>query len=50
MNVLKSAEILAVHPNTIYARLQRILDVTGLDAKEYHALNELLIVADCRAR
>ena len=48
MNVLKAAEKLSVHPNTIYARLQKILDITGLEARSYHALNELLIVADCR--
>jgi hypothetical protein len=49
MNVLKSAEKLSVHPNTIYARLGKILDATGLDARSYHALTELLIVADCKS-
>lgn len=48
MNVLKAAQRLSVHPNTIYSRLQKILDITGLDARSYHALSELLIVADCR--
>ncbi len=48
MNVLKAAERLSLHPNTIYARLQKLLDVTGQDAKNFHALSELLIVADCR--
>lgn len=47
MNVLKAAEALGVHPNTLYARLQKIFDVTGLDAKSYHALTELLIVVEC---
>jgi hypothetical protein len=47
MNVLRSAEQLAVHPNTIYARLARIKETTGLDARSFHALNELLIVAEC---
>ena len=50
MNVLKAAETLSVHPNTIYARMQRILDATGLDARSFHALNELLIIAECRPR
>jgi len=50
MNVLKTAEQLSVHPNTIYTRFQRILDITGSDARSYHALTELLIVADCRYR
>ena len=48
MNVLKAAGKLSVHPNTLYARLQKILDITGLEARSYHALTELLIVADCR--
>lgn len=48
MNLLKAAEALSLHPNTIYARFQRIRDITGLDARSYHALSELLLVADCR--
>ena len=50
MNVLKAADDLSVHPNTIYARMQRILDLTDLDARSYHALTELLIVAECSSR
>ncbi len=48
MNVLQAAEKLKVHPNTIYSRLQKILDITGLEARSYHALTKLLIVADRR--
>jgi DNA-binding PucR family transcriptional regulator len=48
--VLKAAERLGVHPNTVYSRLQRIIDITGLDARNYHALTELLIIADCTRR
>ena len=48
MNVLKTAQSLQLHPNTIYARFQKIYDLTGLDAKAFHDLNELLIVADCK--
>ena len=48
MNVLQAAKTLSVHPNTIYSRLQRIADITGLEARSYHALTELLIVADYR--
>jgi hypothetical protein len=47
MNVLKSAQHLDVHPNTIYARMQRIRDVTALDPLRYHALNEMLLAVDC---
>ena len=50
MNVLKAADDLSVHPNTIYARMQKILDMTEQDARSYHALTELLIVADCSSR
>jgi hypothetical protein len=48
MNVLKAARLLAVHPNTIYSRMLRIADITGLDGLGYHALTELLLTADCR--
>lgn len=47
MNVLKAAQALGVHPNTIYARLQRIADISGLDARSLHPLIDLLIVCDC---
>ncbi|MFN0039075.1 MAG: PucR family transcriptional regulator [Burkholderiales bacterium] len=50
MNVLKAAEVLSVHPNTIYSRMQRIQDITQLDARSFHGLGELLIIADCSAR
>ena len=49
MNVLKAARELAVHPNTIYTRMQRIADITGQNGLEYHALTELLLTADCRS-
>ena len=48
MNVLKTAEQLAVHPNTIYLRLQRIQALTGLEPRSYSGLSELLVVADCQ--
>ena len=47
MNVLRTAEALSVHPNTIYARMQRIRAVSGKDALAYHDLTELLLVAEC---
>ena len=47
MNVLKAAQTLGVHPNTVYARLQRIFDISGLQARSFNALNDLLIVCDC---
>ena len=46
MNVLKSAEQLNVHPNTIYARMQKIRDVTTLNPLCYHALTEMLLAVD----
>ena len=48
MNVLRAAKLLAVHPNTIYARVQRIYDITGKNPLSYHDLTELLLAADCR--
>ena len=48
MNVLKAAVRLSIHSNTVYARFQRIEEVSGLRASHYHALNELLIVAGSR--
>ncbi|MEO7244613.1 MAG: helix-turn-helix domain-containing protein [Rubrivivax sp.] len=48
MNVLKAGLRLALHPNTVYARMNRIRDVTGLNARAYSALTDLITVADAR--
>ena len=48
MNVLQAAKTLSVHPNTIYARAQRITDVTGKSPLSYHALTEMLLATECR--
>ena len=48
MNVLQAAKQLAVHPNTIYARAQKISDITGKNLLNYHELTELLLAAECR--
>lgn len=45
MNLLKTARQLGIHANTVYARFDRILALTGRDARGFDALNELLIVA-----
>jgi hypothetical protein len=47
MNVQKAARILGKHPNTVYTRIERIKDLTGLDGQRYHDLTELLLAADC---
>jgi PucR C-terminal helix-turn-helix domain/GGDEF-like domain len=47
MNILQAALSLGVHPNTVYARLLRIFDITGLQARSFTALTDLLIVCDC---
>ena len=47
MNILKAAEVLGVHPNTIYARFERIHDLTGLQPRSFESLQDLLIVCDC---
>ncbi len=47
MNIQGAARELHLHPNTLYARIQRIGDLTGLDAQRYHHLTDLLLAADC---
>lgn len=49
MNMQKAARLLGKHPNTIYTRIERIRDLTGLDGQRYHDLTELLLGADCSA-
>ncbi len=48
MNVLATAKRLRVHPNTVYARFERIESATGCDPRRFHALNDLLIVCESR--
>jgi len=50
MNVLRTAKLLSVHPNTIYARMQKIGDVTGMSPLAYHPLTEMLLVLDCHGQ
>ncbi len=47
MKALRAAEALGIHPNTIYARMRRIRELTGLDPLEYHALTEMLLACEC---
>ena len=47
MNMQKAARQLGKHPNTLYARLARIKELTGLDGQHYRDLTELLLAADC---
>ena len=49
MNVLKAASSLAVHPNTLYSRFQKIQDVTGVNPRRFHGLSDLLMLIDTRA-
>ena len=50
MNVLQTGKAMGRHPNTIYARLERIEDITGKNALGYHALTELLLAIECAGR
>ncbi len=50
MNVQKAAKKLKVHPNTIYARMQKIEDLTDKDATRFHSLTEMLLAVDCAER
>jgi sugar diacid utilization regulator len=47
MNMQKAARSLGKHPNTVYARIERIRELTGRDGQSYHDLTELLLAADC---
>lgn len=47
MNIQKAAKLLGKHPNTVYARIERIRELTGLDVRRYHDLTELLLSTDC---
>ncbi len=49
MNMQKAARLLNKHPNTVYTRIERIRELTGLDGQRYHDLTELLLGADCAA-
>ncbi len=46
MNAQKTAVLLGIHPNTVYSRMQKIEDVTGMNALQFHALAELLLALD----
>ncbi len=46
MNAQKTAQILGIHPNTVYTRMQKIERLTGLNALRFHALSELLLALD----
>lgn len=47
LNVQKAGRTLGVHPNTVYARLTRVKDLTGLDGQRLRQLSEMLLAADC---
>ena len=47
MNALRAAKALGVHPNTLYARMRRIRDLTGRDPLKYHDLTEMLLALAC---
>ena len=46
MNAQKTAQVLGIHPNTVYSRMQKIERLTGLNALRFHALSELLLALD----
>ena len=47
LNVQEAGRRLDVHANTVYGRLARIRDLTGLDGQRFHDLVELLLATDC---
>ena len=46
MNALQAARALGAHPNTLYARIDRIQSITGLDPRCFHDLVDLLLMID----
>jgi hypothetical protein len=50
MNVLKTAKAMSLHPNTIYARMRRIEDITGRNPLSYGGLTEMLLAMECVTR
>jgi len=50
LNVQEAGRRLGVHPNTVYGRLARIRDLTGLDGQTFHSLVDLLLAAECARR
>jgi hypothetical protein len=46
MNAQKTAELLGIHPNTVYSRMQKIERVTDMNALQFHSLSELLLALD----
>ena len=47
LNVQEAGRRLGVHANTVYGRLARIRDLTGLDGQKFHDLVEMLLALDC---
>ena len=47
LNVQEAGRRLGVHPNTVYSRIGRIKELSGLDGQRHHDLVELLLAADC---
>ena len=50
MNVQRTAKQLGIHPNTIYARMQKVEDSIGLSPLKYRDLTEMLLALDCRGQ
>ena len=51
LNVQEAGRRLGVHANTVYGRLVRIQQATGLDGRRFQDLAEMLLAAEClRAR
>lgn len=46
MNALQAAKALSVHANTIYARMQKITELTGKNPLAYHDLTEMLLAIE----
>ncbi|MFO1193700.1 MAG: helix-turn-helix domain-containing protein [Rhodoferax sp.] len=50
LNLLKTAARLQAHPNTVYARFERVRQITGLDPRRLRDLETLLLALDLETR
>ena len=50
LNMQEAGRRLGVHPNTVYGRVTRIRELTGIDGQSFHGLLDLLLAADCLRR
>jgi sugar diacid utilization regulator len=46
LSISAAARALTVHPNTLYARFEKIHSLTGVNTQHYHELEDVLLALD----